>query len=50
MRANSFCISCLVRRQEERIRNFSDEEKKTEYMREVLKLISTDDSVCPRPR
>ncbi len=49
MRANSFCISCLVRRQEERIRNFSDEEKKTEYMREVLKLISTDDSGLSAP-
>lgn len=49
MRVNSFCISCLVRRQEERIRNFSDEEKKTEYMREVLKLISTDDSGLSAP-
>lgn len=39
MRADSFCISCLVQKQELRIREFEDEEKKTSFMREVLQLI-----------
>lgn len=39
MNITPYCISCLVQRQEERIRNYNDESKKLYYMKEVLKLI-----------
>ncbi len=39
MRLNSYCIRCLLDRQQERIKNFEDEEKKTAYMKEIAKAI-----------
>ncbi len=39
MRLNSYCIRCLLDRQQERIKNFEDEEKKTAYMKEIAKVI-----------
>lgn len=39
MKANPTCISCIVKKQEQRIRKFSDEEKKSAYIHEVLKIL-----------
>ncbi|MDO4941724.1 MAG: ARMT1-like domain-containing protein [Lachnospiraceae bacterium] len=39
MQANSMCLACLFNKQEATIRPFKDEEKKKEYLREVLKLL-----------
>jgi len=39
MQANSMCFSCLLNKQETTIRPLKDEEKKKEYLREVLKLL-----------
>lgn len=39
MRANSRCIACILSRQEKEIRQFSDEEKKSEYMHQVLGIL-----------
>ncbi len=39
MKANSMCISCLLSKQEKMIRTFSDEEKKSQYMNRVLKIL-----------
>ena len=39
MRANSMCISCIVGRQEKMIRAFRDEEKKSEYMHQILEIL-----------
>ena len=39
MRASSMCISCLLSKQERMIRNFKDENKKSEYMHELLGLL-----------
>ena len=39
MRANSMCISCMIAKQEKLIRNFQDDNKKSEYMHEVLGIL-----------
>ena len=39
MNANSMCISCMLTKQEKLIRDFPDEEKKSAYMHEVLRLL-----------
>lgn len=39
MKANSMCVSCLLSKQEKLIRNFSDEEKKSEYMHQLLGIL-----------
>lgn len=39
MRANSMCISCLLSKQEKMIRDFKDDEKKTQYMHQLLKIL-----------
>lgn len=39
MRCNATCIRCLVDRQEEKIKKWSDETKKMQYMKEVTRLI-----------
>lgn len=39
MNANSMCISCLLSRQEKTIRDFRDENKKSEYMHRVLEIL-----------
>jgi len=39
MHANSMCISCIVSAQEKQIREFPNEDKKSEYMHQVLKLL-----------
>ena len=39
MKANSMCISCILSRQEKKIRDFEDEQKKSEYINQVLKVL-----------
>ena len=39
MHANSMCISCMIAKQEKLIRNFQDDNKKSEYMHEVLGIL-----------
>ena len=39
MRAASMCIACLLKKQDKKIRNFDDEEKKSEYMHKVLEVL-----------
>ncbi len=40
MRLNPFCMCCIINRQEKKIRSFKDEEKKAEYMKQVLRLLA----------
>lgn len=37
MRLNPYCMCCQINKQEEKIRQFDDEEKKMTYMKEVLR-------------
>lgn len=39
MRANSMCISCILKKQEKLIRDFSDEDKKLQYINRVLEIL-----------
>lgn len=39
MRANSMCISCILGKQEKMIRDFSDEDKKSQYINRVLEIL-----------
>lgn len=39
MHANSMCISCLLSKQEKLIRDFPDENKKSDYMHRLLELL-----------
>lgn len=39
MHANSTCIACLLNKQVNNIRSFADEEKKSDYIHKVLKLL-----------
>ena len=39
MHANSMCISCLIAKQEKRIRQYSDENKKSEYMHQLVEIL-----------
>ena len=41
MKLSAYCMYCLVQRQEENIRHIKDEIIKSEYMREVLKIIAS---------
>ena len=41
MKLSAYCMYCLVQRQEENIRHIKDEKIKSEYMREVLKIIAS---------
>ncbi len=39
MRANSMCISCILKKQEKLIRDFSDVDKKSQYINRVLEIL-----------
>ncbi len=41
MRLNPFCMCCAVNKQEQKLRTFSDTEKKTEYMKRVMGLMAS---------
>lgn len=49
MHANVSCIACIIDKQEKGIRPFQDEEKKSEYIHEVLKILYENgrDHSCP---
>ena len=49
MKINAFCLSCLVGMQESQIRQFTDEEKKVEFMREILGYLSDCDESLSAP-
>lgn len=40
MKLNPFCMCCAVNKQEEKIRKFPDMDKKTEYMKKVMAILS----------
>lgn len=47
MNINPYCMCCLINKQEKKIRDFTDNTKKCEYMKQVLKLISqSGDNDC----
>lgn len=39
MNANSMCVACLLSKQEKAIRNFADEQKKSEYIHQLLEIL-----------
>lgn len=41
MKINAHCLTCLVQMQENQVREFTDEEKKVCYMREILEFLGT---------
>lgn len=41
MRLNSYCIGCQIRKQEEKIREFEDEDRKVAYLQEVLRRFAS---------
>ena len=49
MKLSAYCMLCLVQRQEENIRHLGDENLKSDYMREVLRIIaaSPEDVTAP---
>ncbi len=49
MKISAPCIRCLIERQEERIRQFEDTEKKAEYLKEVLRVIGESDDNASAP-
>ena len=47
MKLNPYCMCCAVNKQEEKIRKFPDMDKKTEYMKKVMSLLSsTEEQDC----
>lgn len=49
MKLSAMCIRCLVDRQEEKIREVPDEDKKSEYLKEVLKIIGESGEEASAP-
>lgn len=49
MKLNSYCMCCLINRQEENIRQFDDSNRKVSYMKDVCRRIadSTDKDCAP---
>ncbi len=41
MKLSAYCMYCLVKKQEENIKDIDDEEKKSNYMRKVLEIIAS---------
>ena len=47
MKLNPFCMCCALNKQEQKIRRYPDMEKKTEYMKKVMALMSnTEEKDC----
>ena len=40
MKLNAYCMSCQIRRQEQKIRHFEDAARKTLYMKEICRLMA----------
>ncbi len=49
MKISAPCIRCLIERQEERIQQFEDTEKKAVYLKEVLRVIGESDDNASAP-
>lgn len=49
MKINSFCLACLINMQESQVRKFDDEERKMDYMREILAFLSSCDPDLSAP-
>lgn len=49
MKINSYCLACLINMQESQVRKFDDEEKKMDYMREILAFLSSCDPDLSAP-
>ena len=49
MKISASCIRCLIERQEERIRQFAEEDIKSRYMKEVLRIIAESDEEASAP-
>lgn len=49
MKINSFCLACLINMQESQVRKFDDEEKKMDYMQEILAFLSSCDPDLSAP-
>ena len=49
MKISAPCIRCLVERQEERIRQFEDNERKSRYMKEILCIIGESGEEASAP-
>lgn len=49
MKINSLCLACLVQMQESQVRQFDDENRKMQYMREVLDYLSSCDPQMSAP-
>lgn len=49
MKLSAMCIRCLIDRQEERIREFENENKKTAFMKEVAAIISSCEEYASAP-
>lgn len=40
MKLNPFCMCCAINKQEKKIRDFDDADRKTEYMKKVMELMA----------
>lgn len=49
MRLYASCMSCLLEKQELKIRKFTDEEKKAEYLKELMRLIGNSGEEANAP-
>lgn len=49
MRLNAYCLNCIIGRQERNIHEFTDEEKKARYMKEVMRLLGESDDEASAP-
>lgn len=49
MKLSAMCIRCLIDRQEERIREFENENKKTAFMKEIAAIISSCEEYASAP-
>ena len=49
MKVSAECMHCLVKRQADNIKKYSDEEKKAEYLGKVLGIIANNAAEEPAP-
>lgn len=49
MKLNPFCMCCAINKQEKKIRDFDDADRKTEYMKKVMELMANagEDDCAP---
>lgn len=49
MKVNSFCLTCLVQMQESQVSKFKDEEKKVQFLKEIMGYLSSCDPNLSAP-